>query len=252
MAENRVVIVTGAGSGIGLAAVQRLLDEDWIVVGADHDPARLGAAGDAVPGAHWLRMDVTDEASVAAAVDAAARLGSIRGLVNSAGIAESVPFADTPLALFERTLAVNLTGTFLAGRAAAAVMREVGGGAIVNIASVSGLRGSPGRTAYAASKGGVIALTNVMAIELAEQGIRVNAIAPGPVETPLVKAVHGPEVRQALLRAVPLHRYARPGEIADVIAYLLDGRRASYVNGQTLGVDGGLMAGAGWSLPPRG
>ena len=166
-------------------------------------------------------------------------MGGWIALVNSAGIGADVPFLDTPAALFDRIMAVNLRGTFLIGQACARAMAA--GGAIVNIASVSGLRGNTGRAAYGASKGGVITLTQVMACELAERGIRVNAIAPGPVETPLVAQVHDEAVRAAFGRFIPMHRYGIPEEIAAAAAFLCS-HDASYVTGQVLGVDGGFLA----------
>jgi NAD(P)-dependent dehydrogenase (short-subunit alcohol dehydrogenase family) len=121
-------------------------------------------------------------------------------------------------------------------------MRERGAGSIVNIASVSGIRGNSGRVAYGASKGGVITMTKVMAVELAPVGIRVNAIAPGPVETPLVREVHTDQARADWMRTVPQRRYGTPHEIAGAAIFLLDGRRSSFVTGQTICVDGGFTA----------
>jgi NAD(P)-dependent dehydrogenase (short-subunit alcohol dehydrogenase family) len=139
---------------------------------------------------------------------------------------------------------VNVTGTFIVARAAAQVMKDRGGGAIVNMASVSGLRGSKGRSAYGASKGGVIVLTQVLANDLARYGIRVNAVAPGPVDTPMVKAMHVDKDRALWARHMPMRRYGEPGEIASVIEFLLDGMRSSFMTGEVVAVDGGF-SGAG-------
>lgn len=247
MGNDGTAVVTGGASGIGLATVRRLLEEGWRVVAADRDPKALAAAWDALDtGDDRLRLaelDVTDEAAVEALVaDAAATFGPISGVVNSAGFGRDVPFLDTTADLFRRIYEVNVIGAFLVSRAAARAMHESGGGAMVNIASVSGLRGNVGRSAYGASKGALVNLTQVMAVELAPSDIRVNAVAPGPIETPLVAAIHTPEIRDGWLRAVPLRRYGAPGEVADAISFLLDDRRASYVTGQVLAVDGGFMA----------
>ena len=149
--------------------------------------------------------------------------GGIDGVVNSAGIAADKHVFDTPADLFRKILDVNVVGTFLVGRAAARVMKDTGGGAIVNIASISGLRGSKGRSAYGASKGAVVTLTQVMANDLAPFGIRVNAVAPGPVETPMVQAIHTAEDRALYHRYIPMRRYGKPEELASVIHFLLDG-----------------------------
>ena len=243
----RGAFVTGGASGIELAAARRLLTEGWRVAIADHDAAALDRAAaefaDANDRVVRLALDVTDEAAVeAAVVEAAARIGPLKGVVNSAGIAQDKPFGETSAAEFRRILDVNVVGSFLVARAAVKAMAAAGGGAIVNIASISGMRGNLGRTAYGASKGGVITMTQVMAVELARDGIRVNAVAPGPVDTAMVRALHGPERRAAFERRVPLGRYAQPEEIATVIAFLLDEERSSYVTGQILGVDGGFLA----------
>jgi NAD(P)-dependent dehydrogenase (short-subunit alcohol dehydrogenase family) len=242
----RGAFVTGGASGIGLAAARRLLTEGWRVAIADHDAAALDRAAaelaDAGDRLVRLALDVTDEAAVEAAVaEAAARIGPLKGVVNSAGIAQDKPFGETSAAEFRRILDVNVVGSFLVGRAAVKTMAAAGG-AIVNLASISGLRGNLGRTAYGASKGGVITMTQVMAVELARDGIRVNAVAPGPVDTAMVRALHGPARRAAFERRVPLRRYAEPEEIATVIAFLLDEARSSYVTGQIIGVDGGFLS----------
>ena len=169
-------------------------------------------------------------------------MGPLTGLVNSAGIGSDVPCLDTTTALFRKTLEVNLIGSFVASREAASVMRGRGKGAIVNIASVSGIRGNPGRVAYGASKAGIISMTRVMAVELAPCGIRVNAIAPGPIETPLVREMHTEQVRASWLKAVPQHRYGTPDEIAGAAIFLLDDSQSSFMTGQTLCIDGGFTA----------
>jgi len=248
MAEQRLTaFVTGGASGIGLATAAELMRRHWDVVIADRDPRAIAAAGDAL-GAMTERLlavccDVADEADVR---DAFARgqdrFGPIRGVVHAAGIGLEAPFLDTSLEAFKRIVEVNLTGTFIVGQTAARHMRDHGGGAIVNIASTSGLIGNAGRSAYGASKGGVVTLTKVMAVELAAHNIRVNAVAPGPIETPMVTAMHSPETRAALMRTIPQRRYGTPEEIACVIATLLDDAQMGYCTGQTIAIDGGFMA----------
>ena len=188
---------------------------------------------------------MTNEAAAEKAIAMAGEaLGRIDGVVNSAGIAADVPALDMPVELFRKILDVNVVGTFIVARAAARLMRNSGGGAIVNISSVSGVRGSKGRSAYGASKGAVCVLTQVLANDLARYGIRVNAVAPGPVDTPMVQAVHSESDRALWKRHIPMRRYAKPDEIASVVEFLLDGTRSSYMTGEIVAVDGGFR-GAG-------
>ena len=151
-----------------------------------------------------------------------------------------VPALETSVDLFRRMLEVNLIGSFVVSREAAKHMRPAASGSIVNIASVSGIKGNKGRVAYGASKGGVLTMTKVMAVELAPLGIRVNAIAPGPIETPLVQEVHTPEVRAAWMTTVPQRRYGSPADIAGAAVFLLDDPSRAIVTGQTICVDGGF------------
>ena len=247
MNQEQTVLVTGGASGIGLAVVEAILAEGWRVVVADLDQESLSRCRSSL-GAHngrvrYEQMNVADEDAVVTAIAACeAEFGPLTGVVNSAGIGRDVPALDTSADLFRKMLEVNLIGSFVVSREAARHMRERGAGSIVNIASVSGIMGNKGRVAYGASKGGVITMTKVMAVELAALGIRVNAIAPGPIETPLVQEIHTPEVRAAWMATVPQRRYGSAAEIAGAAIFLLDDRKSSYVTGQTICVDGGFTA----------
>jgi NAD(P)-dependent dehydrogenase (short-subunit alcohol dehydrogenase family) len=257
-ARRRVAFVTGGGSGIGLATALRLLASGWRVAIADRNGAVLEDLRRAHAGSAELLVtpvDVTDESAVEKAVaETAAALGGLDGVVNSAGIAADIPALDTPVDLFRKILDINVVGTFIVARAAARIMKDMtdgggpggslSGGAIVNLASVAGLRGSKGRSAYGASKGAVAVLTQVLANDLARYRIRVNAVAPGPVDTPMVKTMHTAGDRALWARHIPMRRYAEPGEIAAVIEFLLDGTQSGYVTGAIVPVDGGF-AGAG-------
>jgi NAD(P)-dependent dehydrogenase (short-subunit alcohol dehydrogenase family) len=249
MVQPKTAIVTGGGSGIGLATVQALLKADWRVAILDRDALAIersrGVFGDAAQ-VLYHELDITDEQAVSKAIGAiAAECGPIRGVVNSAGVVGAASVVDTTGEAFRKTVDINLTGTFLVAREATRYMRT-GGGAIVNVASVSAIRGYANRAAYAASKGGVVALTKQMAVELAPQGIRVNAIAPGPVETPMVEQFHSTDSRESLIRSIPQRRYGTAGEMAGVIVFLLDDAAAGFVTGQLIAVDGGTTASAGW------
>ncbi len=243
MDATQTALVTGGCSGIGLATARQLAGEGWHVVALDCDEEAVAALADngASASIQAFSLDVTDEAAVARVVREIAQTAPpIRALVNSAGIAREVSFIETDPKLLRQTFEVNIVGLVLASQAAISAMRVNGGGAIVNIASISGVTGIAGRTAYGATKSAVINLTKVMALELASAGIRVNAIAPGPIDTPLVVALHTKEFRQEYTSRVPLGRYGSPQDIAHAASFLLDHVRASYITGQTLTVDGGF------------
>ena len=243
--KDHAILVTGGASGIGFSVAQGLLAEGWKVAIADLSTEQLQRANAEIASdrCSFVHMDVSDEAGVIQAIEKIeAEFAPLAGLVNSAGIAKDIPILETDTATVRKIMDVNLVGTFVVAREVARRMSQRKHGSIVNIASVSGIRGNLGRSAYGASKGAVINLSKVMAVELAEHGIRVNAVAPGPVETPLVKQVHTAEAREIWMRVVPMHRYASPDELTGTIAWLLDGSKSSYVTGQVISVDGGFTA----------
>ena len=248
---RKVALVTGAGRGIGYATARRFLAEGWRVALLDieRDLVEAGMAELATPATTLgLVADVAFPDQVEAAIATLRqRFGRLDALVNNAGVAVFKPMLETTYDEWNRVLAVNLTGPFLCTQAAAPLMAESGGGGIVNITSISGLRASTLRVAYGTSKAGLAHLTKQQAVELAGLGIRVNAVAPGPVDTAMAKAVHSREIRADYHDAVPLDRYGLEEEIAEAVLFLCSDR-ASYITGQTLAVDGGFDA-AGIGLP---
>jgi NAD(P)-dependent dehydrogenase (short-subunit alcohol dehydrogenase family) len=224
-------LVTGAGSGIGAATARRLADDGFDITVVDLQPdavaEELGATG--------IRLDVRDEAQVAPA------MRGVDVLVNVAGIGSTTNAPDTPLEVWEDVFAVNARGTFLCCKHAIPGMRERGGGAIVNVASVAGLIGLRNRAAYSASKGAVIALTRALAVDHVGDNIRVNAVCPGTVDSPWVRRLvdEQGESIDALRSRQPLGRLGTPEEIADAILYLVT---AEFATGTILTVDGGLTA----------
>lgn len=247
----KVALVTGAARGIGLATAKRFLAEGWRVALLDIEGELLAraVAGLAKPEATLaLTCDVSDAAAVTAAVgQVGARFARLDALVNNAGVAVFAPLLETSDDDWNRILSVNLTGPFLCTKAAAPLLREHGGGAVVNITSISAVRASTLRSAYGTSKAGLAHLTKQLAVELASLGIRVNGVAPGPVDTAMAKAVHTAEIRADYHDAIPLNRYGLEEELAEAI-FFLSSERASYITGQILAVDGGFDA-AGIGLP---
>ena len=239
---GRVCIVTGGAQGIGEACVRRFAREGAQVVIADIDDAR-GAALAAELGGVYLHCDVGNKAQVDALVaQAMAAHGRIDVLVNNAGIFKAADFLDMTEADFDAVLRVNLKGAFLMGQAVARKMAKAGKGSIVNMSSVNGVLAIPTIAGYNVSKGGINQLTRVMALSLADKGIRVNAVAPGTIATELAaKAVlTSEEAKARIMSRTPMRRLGEPAEIADVVAWLASDA-ASYVTGEIVVVDGGRM-----------
>ncbi len=246
--DGRTVIVTGASSGIGRATAVRIAAEGGAVACLDVVEEKLKETVESIVAsggkAVAYRCDVSDESAVNETVgQAAAALGRVSVLCNVAGIGAFAHTADMPLDLWQRILAVNLTGTFLMTKAVLPPMLEAKDGSIVNVASNAGLMGSPWSAAYCASKGGVVLFTKALAVEYAGRGVRVNAVAPGGVDTPLVSNFAVPEGGDAKL----LHRimsrmgFSTPEQIAAAIAFI-GSDESAYTTGAVLSVDGGLTA----------
>ena len=244
---RKVALVTGAARGIGLASTELFLEQGWRVVMVDRDAEELNSAASALTDVHPIAVDISDKAQVQAMADeAVATFGRVDALVNNAGVAAFSRIEDTSFDTWREVMETNLDGVYLCTQAPTPVLAQ-NKGAIVNIASISGLRASTLRVAYGTSKAAVIHMTKQFAVELGEKGIRVNCIAPGPVRTKLAMAVHAPEIISAYYDAIPLNRYGEAREIAEGIVFLASDK-ASFITGQTLAVDGGFDA-AGVGLP---
>lgn len=242
--KDKVVIVTGAGRGIGRATALRFAQEGARVVIAERDAEAASSAAQELLAAggqaHAAEVDVSDRASVKRLVETVtSEHGRIDVLINNAGIVADATLAKTSDELFERVLKVNLQGTFTITQEVAAVMKPRKQGVIVNAASVVALYGNFGQTNYVASKAGVIGMTKVWARELGKDGIRVNAVAPGFIETDMTKGIP-PKVTEMLVGRVPLQRMGKAEEIASVYAFLASDD-ASYITGAVISVDGGVV-----------
>ena len=241
----KVAVVTGAARGIGLAISKKFLEEGYRIAILDIDQKTLSQTmkhdfdTNNVLG---LECDVSEPDQVDQSVNRVVEeFGRIDVLVNNAGIAEFKPMLETTYEEWSRILAVNLNGPFICTQACAPIMLKNEGGSIVNIASISGLRASTLRIAYGTSKAALMHLTKQQAAELGNKGVRVNAIAPGPVDTAMAKKVHTADIRSDYHDVIPLNRYGLEEEIADAVWFLCSDS-ASYINGQIIAADGGFDA----------
>lgn len=242
--DTRVAFVTGGARGIGWATCEELVAHGWRVALGDLDGKAAQARTDVERGILGLRLDVADATSIDATLEATLEcFGRLDLFVNNAGIQRHGPLEQLAFEDWRAVLDVNLDGVFRCMQAAGRRMLDAGAGAIVNVVSVSAERGTPGRAPYATAKAAVAALTRTAAVEWAERGVRVNAVGPGYVETPLMRSYidDGQVELEPILARTPLGRMADPAEIARAIRFL-GSDEASFVTGQVLYVDGGFLA----------
>lgn len=244
--KDKVAIVTGAASGIGLACARRYAAEGATVVGLDRNRTEDWPSVEAsAPNSRFHQLDVTDGAAQRAVAEETVReFGRIDILLTAAGVGDGGPVSMLEEETWDRVIDINLKGTFLSIKAVLDTMTAQRSGSIITIASVEGLNGTEGGSAYNASKGGVVLLTKNVAIDYGRMGIRCNAICPGFIDTPLLHEVMGlmPEFKEDVEREIKMGRFGKPEEIAGA-AYFLASADATYVTGHTLVVDGGYTAG---------
>ncbi len=248
---QRVAVITGAASGIGRAAVKRVLEQGGRVVAVDLERADMGwltALDRDGTRTRVVNGDVTNDATNVAAVEAAQALGGLNALFLNAGLAAAGTLESIDMDTFDRVLAVNLRAVVLGVRAALPALRRADRPSVVVTASVSGLGGDPGLWAYNTAKGGVTNFVRAAALELGREGIRINAVCPGPTHTGMTANIRQSPVYDELRRHIPLGRWGEPEEIAAVMTFL-GSPAASFVNGAMVPVDGGVFAGTGQFTP---
>ena len=237
--DNKVILISGGARGQGAAEARMLVAEGAkVVLGDVRDAEGARLAAELGAAAHYLHHDVTSEADWAAAIGAAEAMGGLHGMVNNAGIYIPKTLAETDTALFEQHMRINQLGCFIGMRDVAALMERSGGGAIVNISSVAGLRGSPGAIAYSATKWALRGMTKAAALEYAPRRIRVNSVHPGPIDTEMLK-VRTPEQNARRLEMVPMKRMGTAEEVARLVLWLLCDESV-YVTGAEISIDGGV------------
>lgn len=248
--DFKTAIITGAARGIGLAIAQKFHSENYQVIILDRNKNELKKCQtvlQGISGYYFFLCDVSDPVQVKSTFSSVTKqFKSIHALINNAGVAIFKPAEKVTFKEWTEVLATNLNGPFLCSQACFPALVKTKG-SIVSIASISGLRASTLRIAYGTSKAALIHLTKQLAVEYGNRGVRVNAIAPGPVETEMAKLVHSADIRTSYHDAIPLARYGTVHEMADAVFFLCS-EKASYINGQTLAVDGGFDA-AGVGLP---
>jgi len=246
--KGKVVVITGAAQGIGLAIARRFLEEETIVVAADVNAKALDTCEETLPNKSLLRpliLDITDYGEVSDAVDRVnTDLGRIDILVNNAGWDIPVQFVESTPDFWQKIIAINLYGPLNMQHRIVPLMLAAGGGRIINIASDAGRVGSSGESIYSACKGGMIAFTKTLARETARENIRVNCVCPGPTETALLEGFagtgeFGQKVYEGLKRAIPVRRLGLPEDVAGVVTFLAS-EEAEFITGQTISVSGGL------------
>ena len=238
--KGKVILISGGARGQGAAEARLFTGEGArVVIGDVLEPEGRRLAAELGPAAAFLRQDVTQERDWEAAVDMAAKSGGLHGLVNNAGIYQPATLTETDAELFERHFRVNQLGCFLGMKAVVPVMERSGGGSIVNISSVAGLRGSPGALAYSATKWALRGMTKAAAIDLAPRRIRVNSVHPGPIDTEMIR-FRTPDQMQQRLQQVPMKRMGTADEVASLVLFLLSDE-SGYITGAEVAIDGGAV-----------